>query len=93
MLLKKQKKSPLNYTRLPVCVFPHEAIVDSSFAVHTCLTVSLHSKHSGKSHPKVYVFTPQQSQWIGVCLPANKHQYAWNSKDSEDFCLPHLDWW
>lgn len=51
----------------------HKAIFGTSFAVHTGLTVSLHSKQSSKSHPKVYVFSPQQSQWRAVCLSATKN--------------------
>lgn len=91
MLVRKQKSfEPHQASRM--CFF-HEAIVDTSFAVHTGLTVCLHSKHSSKSHPKVYVFSPQQSQWSGVCLSVTKHWLACSSIDSEDFCLLYLDWW
>lgn len=40
-----------------LCFF-HEAIADTSFAVHTSLPVCLHSKHSSKFYPGCIHFLP-----------------------------------
>lgn len=52
----------------PRLYFYHEAIVDSSFAVHAGLTVRLRSKPSSKSQPKVCILSPEQSKWRAACL-------------------------
>lgn len=80
-MFEKQKSFELHQASR-LC-FYHEVIVDRSFAVHTGLTVCLHSKQSSKSHQKVYIFSPKQSK-VESCLSAAKHWFAYTS-----VCLQH----